>query len=776
MDDHGNLVKFTPTGFSTLTAMGIANPAHVAGDGVELTKITRRHSDTLGGHYWRLPDHPHLHNHHHHHHNNNHPHQRHNNHHNNSPLAEEENPKTSEPTSASPGIITRGSEVFGLCCSASGRVPPPPSVVVGERGSGREGEGGGYCGGSGGGDVAYDVGGDGDVKGGDDDDDDDDDDDVEGNKKGHSKAERQLGIEYAVTDVPPVHLCFLFGLQQVLLSISSTISIPLIVSGAICAGDLTLVKSEIMSSFLFMCGICTILQVLVGVRLPIIQGGCHKFIPAITALMALDMWKCPADMGPLVEAYKNGSTEHLTEMWQSRMREIQGGIMLASLAQILIGCTGFLGILLQYLGPITIVPTISLVGLSLVDVALRFCEKHWGITALTVGLVFLFSLYLRNIRIPFPSCSRQKGCRFLRYPIFKLLPVILAVVLAWSFCAVLTATDTLEGSGVRTDSKNDVLQLARWFFFPYPGQWGLPTVSLASFMAMLAATITSVIESVGDYYACARISGVPPPPAHAVNRGIAMEGLGSLISGAVGSGGATTSYSQNVGSIGFTKVASRWAYFTAGLIFLVSGLCGKFGALLTLMPDPVLGGIVLVSFGMVTSVGLSTLSFVDLSSGRNLTIIGSSLMIGLMIPEFMKKHPDAIDTGSTEGDQVLRVLLGTAMFVGGVTAFFLDNTVPGTAEERGIIKWRQLTEQSATTTTTTTVDDVKVSGSGNNSSPKGDNNNDVAGYINRIYGFPYMANCLRRVRCCKYVPFMPSFAFRPVSPFKWLCRKFERKS
>jgi xanthine/uracil permease len=88
------------------------------------------------------------------------------------------------------------------------------------------------------------------------------------------------------------------------------------------------------------------------------------------------------------------------------------------------------------------------------------------------------------------------------------------------------------------------------------GQWGLPTVSPAGFMAMLAATITSIIESVGDYYACARISGVPPPPAHAVNRGIAIEGLGSLISGAVGSGGATTSYSQNVGAIGFTKVTA----------------------------------------------------------------------------------------------------------------------------------------------------------------------------------------------------------------------------
>ena len=78
---------------------------------------------------------------------------------------------------------------------------------------------------------------------------------------------------------------------------------------------------------------------------------------------------------------------------------------------------------------------------------------------------------------------------------------------------------------------------------------------------------------------------------------------------------------------------------------MACGLCGKLGALLTLIPDPVLGGILLVSFGMVTAVGLSTLTFVDLASGRNLTILGSSFMVGLMVPRFLALHPEAIDTG-----------------------------------------------------------------------------------------------------------------------------------
>ena len=71
---------------------------------------------------------------------------------------------------------------------------------------------------------------------------------------------------------------------------------------------------------------------------------------------------------------------------------------------------------------------------------------------------------------------------------------------------------------------------------------------------MLAGVIASAIESIGDYFACARLSGAPPPPTHAINRGIGTEGLGCIIAGMMGSGNGTTSYSENIGAIGVTKV------------------------------------------------------------------------------------------------------------------------------------------------------------------------------------------------------------------------------
>jgi len=82
----------------------------------------------------------------------------------------------------------------------------------------------------------------------------------------------------------------------------------------------------------------------------------------------------------------------------------------------------------------------------------------------------------------------------------------------------------------------------------------LPTVTAASVFGMLAGVIASIIESVGDYYACARLSGAPPPPTHAVNRGIGIEGIGCILAGAWGSGNGTTSYSENIGAIGITTV------------------------------------------------------------------------------------------------------------------------------------------------------------------------------------------------------------------------------
>ncbi len=82
----------------------------------------------------------------------------------------------------------------------------------------------------------------------------------------------------------------------------------------------------------------------------------------------------------------------------------------------------------------------------------------------------------------------------------------------------------------------------------------MPTFSAAGYVGMLTVTLASIIESVGDYYICARVAEAVPPPPHAVNRGIAMEGFSSLVGGMIGGVCGSTSYSENIGAIAITKV------------------------------------------------------------------------------------------------------------------------------------------------------------------------------------------------------------------------------
>ncbi|GAB1608776.1 solute carrier family 23 member 1-like [Argonauta hians] len=218
-----------------------------------------------------------------------------------------------------------------------------------------------------------------------------------------------------------------------------------------------------------------------------------------------------------------------------------------------------------------------------------------------------------------------------------------------------------------------------------PGQWGVPTVSVGGALGLMSGVLMSMIESIGDYYACARISGAPPPPPHAINRGIGVEGVGCLLAGAIGGTSGVTSFSENIGTIGITKIASRRVILTSGIIMMVLGCFGKFGILLVTMPSPIVGGMFLTLFGMVTAVGLSNLQHISLQSSRNLMILGTSLFLGISLPLWLQSHPGHIKTGNAEFDQILSVLFQSSMFVGGFVGFILDNTISGTPEERGLM-------------------------------------------------------------------------------------------
>ncbi|KAK3096137.1 hypothetical protein FSP39_023616 [Pinctada imbricata] len=349
------------------------------------------------------------------------------------------------------------------------------------------------------------------------------------------------------------------------------------------------------------------------------------------------------------------------------LRELQGCLIAAGIFHFLVGFTGLAGVILRFIGPITIVPTIFLAIVFITRATTKFAMVYWGVSLPVAIVAIILSVYLANRKCPIPFWNRKKGFHITHYPIHQVFSLLIAMMFGWILCGILTAAGVFSDDKshreylARTDAKIDYVGKAPWFNVPYPG----------------------------DYYACAKMCEVPPPPSHAVNRGIAIEGLMSTISGFVGCGHATTTYGGNIGAIGITRVASRDVFLATGCIYIIFGIIGKVSAVFLTIPYPVLGGALIVMFGMFTGVVLSNLQVVSLSSSRNLAIIGISILFGLMIPHWVENFPDQISVGSEMGDGVVKMLLANPSLTGGLLACILDNTVSGSDEERGIAAWRK---------------------------------------------------------------------------------------
>ncbi|MEE9127364.1 MAG: solute carrier family 23 protein, partial [Planctomycetota bacterium] len=274
---------------------------------------------------------------------------------------------------------------------------------------------------------------------------------------------------------------------------------------------------------------------------------------------------------------------------------------------------------------------------------------------------------------------------------FQLFPIMLGILAAWLVAWVLTWTGTFP-EGHPSHVATEKLQQAPWFRVPMPFQWGWPVFGVAATVGMLAGYLASIVESIGDYFACARLAGAPPPDARTVNRGVGMECVGCMVAGIFGTGNGTTSYSENIGAIGLTRVGSRRVVQVGAMLMIGLAMFGKFGGLFTAIPGPIVGGMYCTMFGMIAAVGLSNLQFVDMNSGRNLFILGFAFFMGLSVPEYftqtpLKLGPELEPTWGWLAD-IVNTLGKTGMAVGAFIALLLDNTIPGTLEERGLKAWR----------------------------------------------------------------------------------------
>src|SRR5690606_39825645 len=131
--------------------------------------------------------------------------------------------------------------------------------------------------------------------------------------------------------------------------------------------------------------------------------------------------------------------------------------------------------------------------------------------------------------------------------------------------------------------------------------------------------------------------------------------------------------------------ASRYVVNIAAVFLIFLGLFAKFGAIIATLPPPVVGGMYVTLFGLIASVGLSALQTVNLNSQRNLLIIGFLLFFGLSLPVYFSQNPITW-TGSFQWlGEVINTVGSTSMAVAAICGLILDNVIPGTREERGLI-------------------------------------------------------------------------------------------
>ena len=465
---------------------------------------------------------------------------------------------------------------------------------------------------------------------------------------------------YGIDDKPPWKETILLGFQHYLTMFGSTVAIPLILAGPLGMTD-PIDIGILISTMFFVSGITTLLQTTFGTRLPIVQGGTFSFLAPAFAIC--------------------GMAALANEGWEVRMLHLQGAIIAGALVEIALGYSGLISRTLRFVGPITIAPTIALIGLALFKIGAPIAGTHWGIGGLTILLMILFSQFLRH-----------------RNRAFELFPIMLAILLAWGVAGALTWAGIFGGEVV--DAAGEVVQTAHpahvslakvgnapWVRVPYPMQWGVPIFGLAAFVGMLAGYLASIVESVGDYYACARLAGAPVPTRKLVSKGLVMEGIGCLVAGLIGTGNGTTSYSENIGAIGLTRVGSRRVVQAGAVMMMLLGMVGKFGAIFTTIPQPIVGGMYCMMFGMITAVGLSNLQFVNLNSSRNLFILGFAFFMGLSVPEYFAASPLEFAAPWRWLSDILNTLGQTGMAVGAVCAMILDNVIAGTDEERGLTHW-----------------------------------------------------------------------------------------
>tara|TARA_R110002096_G_scaffold194342_3_gene376432 strand:+ start:6373 stop:7770 length:1398 start_codon:yes stop_codon:yes gene_type:complete len=444
-------------------------------------------------------------------------------------------------------------------------------------------------------------------------------------------ADTSIGTAEQLRDpnyTPPILKAIPLGIQHVLAMFVSNVTPAIIIAGAAGFGfgsnspDFPELIYMIQMS-MFFAGVATLFQTIglgpIGAKLPIVQGTSFAFVPIMIPLVA----------GKGVEA----------------LPALFGGVMIGGLFHAFIGT--FIGRIRFALPPLVTGLIVTMIGLALVRIGIQYAAG--GIPAMSTpeyGSLLNWSVALVVILVTLGLKFYARGMLSVSAVLIGLLAgYVVAYALGMvSFANVARAAD---------------------FAIPDPFHFGFE-FSIAAVVGFCLMAFVSAVETVGD------VSGITKGGAgrEATDKEITgatyADGLGSAVAGVFG-GLPNTSFSQNVGLIAMTGVMSRHVVTIGALFLVAAGLVPKVGAVISTIPIEVLGGGVIVMFGMVVAAGISMLSDVTWNR-RNMVIFAVALSIGFGLqlePTALQYLPDT-----------LRILATTGLLPAALIAIVLNLILP----------------------------------------------------------------------------------------------------
>ena len=390
------------------------------------------------------------------------------------------------------------------------------------------------------------------------------------------------------------------GIQHVLAMFASNVTPSIIIASAagFAFGGEDMVYLVQMA--MLFAGIATLFQTIgvgpIGARLPVMQGTSFAFVPIMIGIVKT-----------------------------SGMAALFGAVIVAGLFHTMLGSV--IGRIRHWFPPLVTGIVITAIGLALLPVGIKYASggaaafqmnapewgdfSRWGLALVVIFVALGFKFFTRG------TMSSA---------------AILIGLIAGYFVGYMTGAVDFAG-----------VAKAAWFAVPQPFKYGVEFSAFA-IIGMCLMSLVSAIETVGDISGIAKGGANREATDKEMSGGTYADGFGSFIAGLFG-GLPNTSFSQNVGLISMTGVMSR-SVVTLGALFLVAcGLIPKIGAIVAAMPISVLGGGVIVMFGMVVSAGINMLSDVQWNR-RNMIILAMSLSIGLgiqAVPKSMQHLPDTLE-------------------------------------------------------------------------------------------------------------------------------------